>query len=88
MDNDRPCPFCGSDDLLLVRGHEGAVYWFECQNCLARGPQGSLLEPASTLWNNRHGDAVAKWIPPLIELAWGYLADVQRIAEKRDLTKI
>ena len=85
MDNDRPCPFCGSNDLLLVRD-EGKIYWFECQNCLARGPQGGAFESA-TLWNNRHSDAVAKWISPLIELAWGYLADVQRIAEKRDLTK-
>ena len=47
----KPCPFCGSDDLLIDGHSSGAS--IECQECLAEGPFGDSHDGARELWNRR-----------------------------------
>ena len=47
-----PCPFCGSDDLLVRE-----ALWINCRTCEAEGPNFSGLD-AITAWNIRTSKAV------------------------------
>jgi Lar family restriction alleviation protein len=62
MSNLKPCPFCGSTDLITNNCSNN--YYIECDNCGAFGP--SSIDPAfsmmqreiresitNDLWNNR-----------------------------------
>lgn len=50
----RPCPFCGSDDLLIADFDIGRVI---CKNCGAQG--GNSYEVSSTA--AKRADAIRKW---------------------------
>jgi Lar family restriction alleviation protein len=43
MDDLLPCPFCGEATMLLSDTYDNAGSAFECQNCLARGPEADTL---------------------------------------------
>jgi hypothetical protein len=49
----KPCPFCGSDNIILNPYGDESVYF--CENCQAEGPAGIVPE-AQRLWNNRYQD--------------------------------
>jgi Lar family restriction alleviation protein len=62
MDKLKPCPFCGSDDVIL-RIREAA--WVECNACHGKGAfvtfsremiQKACGEKAVELWNRRAED--------------------------------
>lgn len=46
----KPCPFCGSDFVIMVRNHKCTV---ECRDCMANGPVKDLIEDAKNGWNRR-----------------------------------
>ena len=50
MDNLKPCPFCGSEELYADNGFL-KKYVF-CRNCHAYGPSGETEEEAIRLWNH------------------------------------
>ena len=50
------CPFCGSENWSGFVSDQGCYY--ECDDCLARGPYGNTEEEAREKWNRRNGDRV------------------------------
>lgn len=46
----RPCPFCGSERLMLANGSNSA--WVSCRNCLTMGPSCESAEEAVKTWNS------------------------------------
>ena len=46
----KPCPFCGSERLVV---HEGKYAWVNCLNCETDGPVKQLGEEAIEAWNRR-----------------------------------
>lgn len=50
----RPCPFCGSLDLLVMSNVGPSDAATECIGCGAVGPDGRNDEEAAALWNKRH----------------------------------
>jgi hypothetical protein len=53
MEKLKPCPFCGSNNLLNIRS------FVHCQNCMANGPY--IFPPKENitgieLWNGRNVD--------------------------------
>lgn len=66
----KPCPFCGSDEILfMVEGHlipwedKGLQLWYRCHcyNCGVDGRDTSSksVERAIEAWNRRAGDGNA-----------------------------
>ena len=53
LDNDKPCPFCASDDIRcsLNNREKGWVCW--CKNCGAIGPNDLGWSGAIEMWNMR-----------------------------------
>jgi len=60
----KPCPFCGSSNLIVEQENirvDGQSYWVECQHCRTRGPEAQALPVdmddgptlAKTAWNER-----------------------------------
>lgn len=54
------CPFCGSDDVrfrsIYIEVDCESIYFMECMQCLAKGPEFSVLEDkklAAEAWNRR-----------------------------------
>jgi hypothetical protein len=51
----RTCPYCNSDDLLVISVPKTGAGFVECQNCKATGPEvGAGQELAA--WNEREGE--------------------------------
>ena len=58
-----PCPFCGSEDIQLIRSQEGGpcifyIYCVHCRECGAHGPErmngrGLDADGAIKEWNER-----------------------------------
>jgi Lar family restriction alleviation protein len=50
-----PCPFCGEDRFLSVKGgvDPGQVSWVECGTCFTEGPTAPTKEAAERRWNER-----------------------------------
>lgn len=46
----RPCPFCGSERVMLANGSDSS--WVCCQNCLTMGPSCESAEEAVKKWNS------------------------------------
>ena len=51
----KPCPFCGSDDVILDVWHTAGHTEFAvvCQNCSASGPFDLSVTKAEEMWNMR-----------------------------------
>jgi Lar family restriction alleviation protein len=49
----KPCPFCGSENLIVVK--EGPLSkWVACMDCYAQGPvEFGEEEQAISAWNKR-----------------------------------
>ena len=45
----KPCPFCGSNDLLMTPHYDESCV--TCQSCKCEGPSGNY-EECQKLWNN------------------------------------
>jgi len=53
------CPFCGSNDILIVASRENETDQFFacCDDCLAQGPLTDHSDTAKEDWNTRPADA-------------------------------
>lgn len=49
----KPCPFCGSDELYVEDEHP---FWAGCDHCGAQGPSASTPYEAWEKWNKRSGE--------------------------------
>jgi len=49
----KPCPFCGSDQQLVVTKTATNEWFFGCDFCGARGPVRFGREVAREHWNHR-----------------------------------
>lgn len=47
----RPCPFCGCADVALEEDGECNLFYVECTNCEARGPECKTIVEAERCWN-------------------------------------
>ena len=63
-----PCPFCGGTRMLLSDTYDNASSAFECQNCLARGPE---------------ADTISNWHPYSRRDASEIEADARRLWNRR-----
>lgn len=45
----KPCPFCGSGDLIMIPYYDESCV--ACQECKCEGPSGDY-EECQKLWNN------------------------------------
>jgi len=62
----KPCPFCGSTDLVvreLYAGEYPSPVVVKCYNCGACGPTGDYESPAERAWNSRAADALESRLP-------------------------
>ena len=50
---DEVCPFCGTNDSLVIEGESGAGYFMLCMNCTSTGPLAQDQGDAFTLWSTR-----------------------------------
>lgn len=48
----KPCPFCGSNDVLNAGGDMFGIY-VRCCNCGIHGPARDSLSTAAEAWNTR-----------------------------------
>ena len=55
------CPFCGSDQLVVVSKNHGTQHFAECVSCWARGPVFSLTKVVRSESVKVLQDVVAKW---------------------------
>lgn len=51
----KPCPFCGSKNLCLIRN---SWYWVQCNNCLAEIGVQESEKDAIEKWNRRADDEI------------------------------
>lgn len=51
MDELKPCPFCGSDNVRMDTDY--GVYFVLCVNCQTEGPDDPDKSTAIKLWNGR-----------------------------------
>jgi hypothetical protein len=49
----RPCPFCDSKDVFMVRG--AGHFFVACRDCKSSGPPVALEDTAILHWNVRRG---------------------------------
>lgn len=47
----KPCPFCGRDDLKIVRAKQSVKV--RCNLCIGTGPDQITTEQAIAAWNRR-----------------------------------
>lgn len=49
-----PCPFCGSSELVIIRGDSAErCYGIRCRNCYTLSPMQKTQEAAVENWNRR-----------------------------------
>lgn len=57
MSNLKPCPFCGSSDISVLRYGPWSNYYAQCNNCYIAAPDPSLTnlteKEAINFWNKR-----------------------------------
>ena len=49
----KPCPFCGSDDLIVCESKKRAYFYVSCYECGAECGGCEGLEEAIEEWNRR-----------------------------------
>lgn len=47
----RSCPFCGCADIALGEDEEYNLFYVECTNCEAKGPECKTISEAGRYWN-------------------------------------
>jgi hypothetical protein len=63
------CPFCDSDDIGYRCDYINDaywIYWMECYNCYARGPERYVDGEEVFAWNTRH-EPVPNWLKTELE---------------------
>lgn len=84
-----PCPFCGSNDLVICEGHHNFVdAKITCSDCVAEGPliddesesASKNRETAIVAWNHRAAQVAA---PPALPISQEMPEKVQWIREYR-----
>lgn len=53
----KPCPFCGSEDCVIMDNEQSGGYQVLCWCCHARGPDAHDEKVAARQWNDRKGGA-------------------------------
>jgi hypothetical protein len=51
----KTCPYCNSDDLLVISVPKTGAGFVECQNCKATGPKVEVGQELAA-WNEREGE--------------------------------
>jgi len=60
MNELKPCPFCGSEDLY-TKQHAG-MFSIECNECVAEGPPNTTgIHAAIAAWNKRYIPDLQDW---------------------------
>lgn len=49
----KPCPFCGSKNIILISSHNKTWNYATCDDCNSDGPMADTPEDAKKKWNNR-----------------------------------
>jgi Lar family restriction alleviation protein len=49
----KPCPFCGEERIMHMRGDYGNLHWGFCKSCKCEGPVAMGWDEAKELWNTR-----------------------------------
>lgn len=50
----KPCPFCGSENVIFVNSSVGFGMWVSCNDCETVGPTCQTKEEAERAWNHRY----------------------------------
>ena len=59
----KPCPFCGSENLTLLKPIPGfATSFVRCNSCRAFGPDSDNTDQAAKAWNNRRGEKNVRYV--------------------------
>lgn len=53
MDELKPCPFCGSNDIDIEKLEKYGTYYLSCKQCSIEQPLYNTLEQAINAWNRR-----------------------------------
>ena len=53
MMKNKPCPFCGMNELSMFMDNIEDEYWVLCGSCYAEGPSSNTLNDAWFVWNIR-----------------------------------
>ena len=56
MDELKPCPFCGSDELIICESTKREYYFVNCYYCGAESGGCAKRKDALAEWNKRAGD--------------------------------
>lgn len=51
----KPCPFCGSEDLIVLK-KRNTPKWMQCANCLSSTGTYNTVEEVIEAWNRRVSD--------------------------------
>jgi len=62
----KPCPFCGSSNILAFEEELGGDWFCGCDECLARGPLGFNEITARELWNQQARRYARSYVPSKI----------------------
>ena len=49
----KPCPFCGSENIIIEEGPISGGFCATCNSCFALGPWSSCEDEAIKTWNER-----------------------------------
>jgi Lar family restriction alleviation protein len=98
----KPCPFCGSKNVVVYELKGQKTLWIECKGCWASSNalDSSKKAQAIKLWNTRTDTALREALEPLQEFArkvikgvcWGYPeldgCEIQDLAEELGLVRL
>ena len=76
MINLKPCPFCGSNEVINTsepKPDENGCYSWVCPDCIAVGGVGESVNDATIAWNNRADFSMVEGTQLISEKAIAYL---------------
>lgn len=50
----KPCPFCGGEEIEIIKGHDGTTCWVSCGECGAQVDSAAEYNEIIKEWNTRH----------------------------------
>jgi len=56
LDELKPCPFCGSEDVVIYKSDVVDEYHELCNSCEVTTKYSNSLDGAIALWNTREGE--------------------------------